>query len=490
MLCSSQVGGAYLCIGLGLEYVSCQPCVEHPWSACSDALNAMGSAQRWPASGQPQHSLPRLLAGGLELFLRPPGLRVQALQLLHLLLEEPALAAAFEASLAAAAGSSGQESETPQGSGGSGPGGGRSSLADASTGPSRAPSHKGGADQEGAAEPMQLDAAEPHAAPSWAGAPAVLRRVLQSLSLAPGQPQPQPQQGPQQQQQQQQQPAAGGGHEAPAKMPGAAGAGGAAAGPAAGGGGPCAAARQALKLVAMLRERRAQGILLALLQGDDGCEGLCQRLVALVAAATVQQGPDAATSPLLPAQCPAGAGDLSSGSAAEAAAAALAWQQLMRVAQEALTLLRGLSVDEALGAHSSGLAGYLPAWAASMRRGAPPGGTLWPFWPLSGWHYPSPRCAIAQLLLLPPLPLLLPQGRMRWRSSAPPHPAPASAWRLWAVCSGWSRPRRAVLPRPLARPQAPTPAAAAGPPQRCHPLRRCRSRPGRWPLAAAARRRG
>lgn len=56
-------------------------------------------------------------AGALEHFLRPPALRLQALQLLHLLLEEPSLAQAMEQSLAHAAANP-QAEHTPHSTGG------------------------------------------------------------------------------------------------------------------------------------------------------------------------------------------------------------------------------------------------------------------------------------------------------------------------------------------------------------------------------------
>lgn len=55
----------------------------------------------------------------MQQFLRPPGLRVRALQLLHLLLDSPVLAEAFEQSLAQA-GAAAQAGETPGRSAGTG----------------------------------------------------------------------------------------------------------------------------------------------------------------------------------------------------------------------------------------------------------------------------------------------------------------------------------------------------------------------------------
>jgi hypothetical protein len=214
---------------------------------------------------------------------------------------------------------------------------------------------------------MQLDGAgaSPNPRAGWGGAPAVLRRVLQSMTLPPAAPllvaqrpavhghAPQhPQHG------------AAPREQRGASSTAAAAAQAAAKGGAAAGDQPCAAPQQALRLLAMLRERQAHGILSHLIQSpDDGGaggtisgEGLCQKLIQLLEAASAQQGPDAATAPLFPAQFPSGPPELAgpagqgTGDAATACLAAqLEWQQRLRLAQEALSLMRGLLMDDALG---------------------------------------------------------------------------------------------------------------------------------------------
>lgn len=202
----------------------------------------------------------------------------------------------------------------------------------------------------------------------WVGAPAVLRHVLQSIALQPAaSPQRQRQQQESQQRSPRQQPAAQqpeavhlrGQHALPGQEQAMPAPGAAPEDGSSWEGSQYAIPRQALSLVAMLREQGVRGILSHLIQSDDGGggtaggEGLCQRLVQLLEAASAQQGPQAATAPLSPAQCPPALLDAAApggaSSTVETAGAQRAWQQRVRLMQEALTLLRGLLVDEALG---------------------------------------------------------------------------------------------------------------------------------------------
>ncbi len=205
----------------------------------------------------------------------------------------------------------------------------------------------------------------------WLGAPYVLRRALQTLSLAlPGKPPPVQCQQQQAVPAHEQQPesvaaarAAGACATAAAPMPAAAEVPGTAAETWA----LYGAQRQALRLVAMLRERHSYGVLSHLIHGHDeggtssGGAGLCHRLVQLLRSASAQREPGCAPSPLLPTQFPTGplercaadssntAGAAPGGGAAATCAAQLEWQQRLRLAQEALTLLRGLLLDETVG---------------------------------------------------------------------------------------------------------------------------------------------
>lgn len=122
-----------------------------------------------------------------------------------------------------------------------------------------------------------------------------------------------------------------------------------------------AVARAAMQLAAALREQRQHGILVYLLL-DDACgapgQMLAQRLVQLAEAALAQPADEDGALMPCPLQCPDGSGISSSGSGAGGGSGGTvlhqqaAWQQRLRVAQEALTLLRGLLVDESCGERS------------------------------------------------------------------------------------------------------------------------------------------
>jgi hypothetical protein len=230
----------------------------------------------------------------LELFMQPPALRLQALRLLHLLLEAPALAQLFECSLAAAA-------TVARGD------------------PALQPEAK--ATSDSGAAPMQLERREDGGSSvvdgdAWKGAAMVADALFDSFLLPvqdvcpPGSP------------------------ASSSDLTAAA-----SAEPAEGG---YAVARAAMALVASLREHRQTGLLNALLLdeacGAPGCM-LAQRLIQLAGAASALPGEDGALLPL----CPAPGGE------AALLRAQANWQQRLRVVQEALTLLRGLLIDEACG---------------------------------------------------------------------------------------------------------------------------------------------
>jgi hypothetical protein len=272
----------------------------------------------------------------MELFMRPLALRLQALRLLQLLLEDASLAQLFEGSLAQAAAARGEPgpptATAATGGGGSG---------NATPGREAQPRVGGGFAGGGGggdygAQPMQVDDGGSGEAGGsggpWIGAAAIAERLLDSFILDDGM-----------------QPGSHGSssssssagcRRAEEALPG--------------GSSSAAAARAAMHLVAALREQRQQGLLVVLLL-DDACGApgcmLAQRLVQLAEAATALPGEEAALMLLCPAQWPQ-AGSAGAGGALLAAQAA--WQQRLRVAQEALTLLRGLLVDDSCGERLTG----------------------------------------------------------------------------------------------------------------------------------------
>ena len=272
--------------------------------------------------------------------MRPPSLRLQALQLMQLMLEDATLAQLFEGGLreaAAARGEPGPPTATA-GTSGSGEGG------DTSSTPGRAAAPGGG----GGVQPMQADAGEP-VRRSATFAAQIVERLLDSfvlddalqswtcwssfeMALPP-----------------------------PAGTASSSGGGGSSSGgggssravaattAAAAAGEPACSgttvARAAMQLVATLRERRQRGILSALLL-DDACGApgcmLAQRLMQLAETALALPGEEAALQLLCPLPWPEGAGAARGTTLLHQQAD---WQQRLRVAQEALTLLRGLLVD-------------------------------------------------------------------------------------------------------------------------------------------------
>ncbi|KAL4857432.1 Queuine tRNA-ribosyltransferase accessory subunit 2 [Chlorella vulgaris] len=289
-------------------------------------------------------------AGAVELFMQAPPLRSQALRLLHLLLEAPPLAALFEGSLGLSAAARGDPAPPTATGATSGTSGGLEGGAGSSTPAAAAEAAAGGPaelqeqqQQQQQQMPMQLDGGSGGenggGGTPWLGAALIAEILLDSfaLDIEP--------------------PLAGssscsrsdGGSElAPSTSSSGPGV-------AACGGGGVAAARAAMQLVAMLREERHQGILLALLLDDalgaPGCM-LAQRLIQLAEAATAQPGEEASLMLLCPEQWPTA----QQGQAAPLQAAAsgsgvllqqqAGWQQRLRVVQEALTLLRGLLVED------------------------------------------------------------------------------------------------------------------------------------------------
>jgi hypothetical protein len=105
-----------------------------------------------------------------------------------------------------------------------------------------------------------------------------------------------------------------------------------------------------MQLTAALREQRQHGILVYLLL-DDACgapgQMLAQRLVQLAEAALAHPAAEDAALMPCPLPCPDGSG--SGGTGETLLHQQAAWHQRLRVAQEALTLLRGLLVDESCG---------------------------------------------------------------------------------------------------------------------------------------------
>lgn len=259
----------------------------------------------------------------------PPALRLQAIRLLQLLLEDACLARLFEGSLAQAAAARGEPGPPTATAGNSGGEGSSTPGGELIAAPGGA-----GGEAAGGPQPMQAEGGEGAGVTGpWIGAAAIAERLLDSFvlddSLAPS--------------------SAGVG-SGPTPAAGSSGGGSAAS---------CfgtAVARAAMQLVAALREQRQHGILVYLLL-DDACgapgQMLAQRLVQLAEAALAQPADDDAA--LMPCPLPFPDGlSTSSGAGGSSSAGTLlhqqaAWQQRLRVAQEALTLLRGLLVDESCG---------------------------------------------------------------------------------------------------------------------------------------------
>lgn len=258
----------------------------------------------------------------------PPALRLQAIRLLQLLLEDASLARLFEGSLAQAAAARGEPGPPTATAGNSGGEDSATPVGELMPAPGGA-----GGEAAGGPQPMQAEGGEGAGVTGpWIGAAAIAERLLDSFvlddSLAPSSA------------------AVGSG---PTPAAGSSGGGSAAS---------CrgtAVARAAMQLVAALREQRQHGILVYLLL-DDACgapgQMLAQRLVQLAEAAFAQPADDDALMPC-PLPFPDGL-STSSGAGGSSSAATLlhqqaAWQQRLRVAQEALTLLRGLLVDESCG---------------------------------------------------------------------------------------------------------------------------------------------
>lgn len=278
--------------------------------------------------------------------MQPAALRLPALQLLQLLLEDAALAQLFEGSLAQAAAIRGEPGPptATAGTSGTGEGGGGSTPAQ-----DAAPALSGSGGAGNGMAPMQADGGE--AEGPWIGAAAIAERLLDSYVLDEALP----------------------GDGSPPRGSGAA-AGSAAAVGAPGSSSSSSSgssrdgttvARAALQLVAALRESRQRGILVSLLL-DDACGApgcmLAQRLVQLAEAALAQPGEEAALMLLCPQQCPQGGGG-SGGDGTMLLHRQAAWQARLRVAQEALTLLRGLLVDDSCGE------GWLGGLAVRVFRG-------------------------------------------------------------------------------------------------------------------------
>ncbi len=279
----------------------------------------------------------------------PAALRLQSIRLLQLLLDEPSLARLFEGSLsqaAAARGEPGPPTATAGNSGGEDsatPGG--ELIAAPGVELMAAPGGGGGgaaAAAAGGPQPMQAEGGEGAGGP-WIGAAAIAERLLDSFvlddSLAPS--------------------SAPGSAAAPTADSGSGG--GSDSGGTAAAGCGTAVARAAMQLVAALREQRQHGIVVYLLL-DDACgapgQMLAQRLVQLAEAALAQPADEDGALMPCPLQCPDGSGISSSSSGAGGGSGGTllhqqaAWQQRLRVAQEALTLLRGLLVDESCGERS------------------------------------------------------------------------------------------------------------------------------------------
>jgi hypothetical protein len=271
----------------------------------------------------------------MEFFMRPLALRLQALHLLQLLLEDASLAQLFEGSLAQAAAARG-EPGPPTATAATGGGGSGNATPGREAQPRlRGGFADGGGGGDNGAQPMQVDCGGDGEACGgggpWIGAAAIAERLLDSFILDDGMP-----------------PGSHGSSSSSGSSSNSAGCR-RAEGDLPGGSSGAAAARAAMHLVAALREQRQQGLLVALLL-DDACGApgcmLAQRLVQLAEAATAVPGEEAALMLLCPAQWPQAS---SAGTGGALLAAQAAWQQRLRVAQEALTLLRGLLVDDRCG---------------------------------------------------------------------------------------------------------------------------------------------
>ncbi|KAL4448861.1 hypothetical protein ABPG77_007578 [Micractinium sp. CCAP 211/92] len=257
---------------------------------------------------------PVLSTGAMERFMQPPGLRLPALRLLQLLLEDASLARLFEASLSHAAAARcepGPPTATAGDSDDTCTGGGAP----------RGPAAGGACDatQEG-------DRAGAAAGGPWTGAAEIAERLLDSFSLDLGT-----------------QPVVAAQHGDSRAAPGPAGTGEEAGGIAS----RAAVPRAAMSLVASLLEARQHGILIYLML-DDACGApggmLAERLVQLAESATAVPGEEGALMLLCPLPWPDGTGSRAASGVLLRQQAA--WQQRLRVAQEALTLLRGLLLDE------------------------------------------------------------------------------------------------------------------------------------------------
>lgn len=262
--------------------------------------------------------------------MQPPGLRLPALRLLQLLLEDASLACLFEASLSHAAAARCEPGPPTATAGNSGDDTGR--------GTPQGPAAGGACDatQEG-------DRAGAAAGGPWTGAAEIAERLLDSFSLDLGT-----------------QPVVAAQHGDSRAAPGPAGTGEEAGGIAS----RAAVPRAAMSLVASLLEARQHGILIYLML-DDACGApggmLAERLVQLAESATAMPGEEGALMLLCPLPWPDGTGSRAASGVLLRQQAA--WQQRLRVAQEALTLLRGLLLDESCGEGWS-----VAGWVAERER--------------------------------------------------------------------------------------------------------------------------
>lgn len=265
--------------------------------------------------------------------MQPPALRLQALRLLQLLLEDASLARLFEGSLSRAAAARCDPGMPTGTAGTSGDGAG----SDTPQGPAAG----------GGGAPVQVEdgGGSVVAGGPWTGAAEVAERLLDSLSLDLG---PQPADAAQ--------------HGSSARAPNAADAGARGVGIAA----LAAVPRAAMSLAAELLGARRHGILAYLLL-DDACGApggmLAERLVQLAESAMAVPGEDGAMMLLCPLPWPQGAARGAGAAGGLPLCQQAAWQQRLRVAQEALTLLRGLLLDESCGEWGVGVPG---SWRYSV----------------------------------------------------------------------------------------------------------------------------
>lgn len=319
--------------------------------------------------------LPLLTSGSLEIFLQHQELHLPAVQLLHLLLEDATLAAAVGASAAAAAAAARAE-QAPPSTGGAAPGNKRRPSVDTPVTRSAARLAAESQDGEEEAVAMQVDGQEDA---RWMGGAAVLDGLVDCLRLPSRCDDPLD---------------TAGGDE------GAAAAGdGAHAQDLAGRKEGCALPRAAMAAVALLRERGQDACMAYVMQepGGQGSTGqgssspLPVRLVQLAEAALSPTGPDAPVTPILTTDWPEGGWP-------GARAAQAAWQRRLRVAQEALTLVRGLllgegtagaALDELLATAEVGREMVAAATRAANVASAAPRGSasqqLLPALPLAAW---------------------------------------------------------------------------------------------------------